>query len=352
MSATLKDVAQLAGVSLTTASHAMNGKPVNENTRVKVLEAAKKLKYHTSAIGRNLITNRSNTIGMFIINSKRVKDMTEEISYYYAMLKGALSSIQQHDYVFNFEVIDWEDIEDGSFIAKKVFSRAIDGMILVPQFMYHYSFMTLLEEEKFPYVIINPSIGIRPENTVRIDNYRGGYLAADHLLSLGHKDIAIINGPENHKDSYDREKGFLSRLLESGIRYDRNHVAYSDFTNNGGYEAAREILRNTGKKPSAIFCANDYMASGAMAAIYESGLKVPADMSVLGYDDTDIARCIYPGLSTIRSAVKELGFLAAERVLELVERRNRNSDIKDGLAPEEIVLAPELIVRGSTSVYE
>ncbi len=349
MSATLKDVAALAGVSLTTASHALNDKPVNEHTREKVNAAAKKLKYHTSAIGRNLITNKSNTIGMFIINSNRTTDMTEEISYYYAMLKGALSSIQQHDYVFNFEVVYWEDIDDKNFIAKKVFSRAIDGMILVPQFMYHYSFMSLLEEEKFPYVIINPSISIRPENTVRIDNYRGGYLAADYLLSLGHKDMTFINGPENHKDSYDRERGFLSRLLESGFRFDRNNIVYSDFTNEGGYAAAKELLTNAGRRPTAIFCSNDYMASGAMTAVSEAGLKVPGDMSLMGYDDTDIARCIYPGLTTMRSAVKELGFMAAERVLELVDRRGNNPEELTALG--EIVLEPTLVKRGSTAQF-
>ena len=347
MSATLKDVAALAGVSLTTASHALNGKPVNERTKGKVLEAAKKLKYHTSAIGRNLITNKSNTIGMFIINSNRSTDMTEEISYYYAMLKGALTSIQQHDYVFNFEVIYWEDIGDKNFIAKKVFSKAIDGMILVPQFMYHYSFMTLLEEEKFPYVIINPSINLKPENTVRIDNYRGGYLAADHLLSLGHKEMAFINGPENHKDSYEREKGFLSRLLESGIRYNRSNIVYSDFTNEGGYAAAKELLATMDNRPTAIFCANDYMASGAVTAVSEAGLKVPGDIALMGYDDTDIARCIYPSLTTMRSAVKELGFMAAERVLELVDRKDKNPEELDAL--DEIVLIPTLVKRGSTA---
>lgn len=345
MPATLKDVAALAGVSLTTASHALNGKQVNAQTREKVLEAAKKLKYHTSAIGRNLITNKSNTIGMFILNSKKSRDMTEEISYYYAMLKGALASIQQHDYVFNFEVIDWEDIEDKNFVAKKVFSRSIDGMILVPQFMYHYSFMSLLEEERFPYVIINPNFGVRPENSVRIDNFKGGYLAADHLLSLGHKDIAFINGPENHKDSYDRERGFLTRLLESGIRYDRNNIVYSDFTNDGGYNATRKILDEKSGLPGAIFCSNDYMASGAMTAICEAGMKVPEDISLVGYDDTDIARCVYPKLTTIKSAVKELGFLAAERVLELIERKDRETEL------HEIILEPSLVARGSTRRY-
>ncbi len=344
MPATLKDVALLAGVSLATASHALNGKRVKAETRERVLDAAKKLQYHRSTIGRNLIKNRSNIIGMFVLNSKKSRDMTEEISYYYAMLKGALSSVQQHDYVFNFEVIDWEDLESKNYIEKKIYSRSIDGMILVPQFMYHYSFMSILEKECFPYVIINPSIDIEPKNTVRIDNYTGAYLAADYLLKLGHKNIAFINGPKDHKDSYEREKGFLARLLESGICYNKDEIVYADFTHDGGYDAILKILKNKNKIPDAVFCSNDYMASGAMAAIYESGMEVPGDISLIGYDDTDIARCIHPKLTTIKSDVKRMGILAAERVLQLISLKGKESKL------DEIVLKPNLIIRNSTAV--
>ena len=344
MASTLKDVATLAGVSLTTASHALNGKRVNAETREKVLAASKKLKYHTSAIGRNLITNKSNTIGMFVLNSKKSRDMTEEITYYYGMMLGALACIQQHDYVFNFEVINWEDLEDKNFIAKKVYSRAIDGMILVPQFMYHYSFLNVLEEEKFPYVVIDPYVGIRPENSISVDNYRGGYLAADYLLSLGHRDIVFINGPENHIDASTRERGFLARLLESSIQYDRDHIFYSDFTHEGGDAAVKRMLEDRLLHPTAIFCANDYMASGAVAALLEAGLHIPGDVSVVGYDDTDIARCIHPKLTTVKTAVKELGYLAAERVLHLIKDKDTHT-FQDH---PEIILSPTLIAREST----
>jgi len=344
MASTLKDVATLAGVSLTTASHALNGKRVNAETKEKVLAASKKLKYHTSSIGRNLITNKSNTIGMFILNSKKNRDMTEEITYYYSMMKGALACIQQYDYVFNFEAIDWEDLEDKNFIAKKVYSRAIDGMILIPQYMYHYSFLHILEEEKFPYVIIDPNVGIHPENSVSIDNFQGGYLASDFLLSLGHRTIVFINGPEDHIDSNTREKGFLTRLLESSIQYDRKNIIYSDFTHEGGYRSIKKILAENRLHHTAIFCANDYMASGAIAALMEAGIRIPGDISVVGYDDTDIARCIYPKLTTIRTAVKEIGFLAAERVLKLIDDRAKS--VQNNY--QAIILSPTLIERDST----
>jgi DNA-binding LacI/PurR family transcriptional regulator len=344
MPSSLKDVAALAGVSITTASRALNGKGVNVHTRERILEAVKKLKYHPSAIGKNLINNKSNTIGMYILNTRKSRDMTEEISYYYAMIKGALSCIQKYDYVFNFEVLDWEDLDKHNVFAKKIYGRTIDGLILVPQFMYHYSFLNLLEEEQFPFVIIDPKVGIKPENSVSVDNYRGGCLAADHLLSLGHSRIAFINGPETHVDSQTREKGFLSRLLGSSIRFDRSEIIYSDFTNEGGYDAAKRILSDSGRIPTAIFCANDYMASGALAAISSLGLRIPDDISLMGYDDTDIARCIYPKLTTIRTSVKDIGFLAAERVLHLIASNKKQT----AEAYPEIMLEPTLIVRDST----
>ncbi len=344
MASTLKDVAILAGVSLTTASHCLNGKRANEQTREKVLAAAKKLKYHTSTIGRNLITNKSNTIGMYVLNSRNSRDMTEEITYYYGMMKGALACIQEHDYVFNFEVINWEELEEKNFIAKKVYGRSIDGMILVPQFMYHYGFLNLLEEEKFPYVIIDPKFGIKPENSVSVENFKGGYLASDYLISLGHKQIIFINGPENHIDSSTREQGFLTRLLESSIQYDRKQIIYSDFTHEGGYASVKKMLADHSLHPTALFCANDYMASGAIAALMEAGIRVPGDISVIGYDDTDIARCIYPKLTTIRIAVKDLGFLAAERVLNLIDNKMGVSHHEYS----EILLAPTLVIRDST----
>lgn len=345
MPATLKDVAALARVSLTTASHALNGKTVNEQTRERVLEAAKKLKYHTSVIGRNLIKNSSNTIEILILNSRKSKDMTDEISYYYKMLQGAFSCIQKYDYLFSFQVKYWEDIENTDYIMKKVYSRSIDGMILIPQFMYYHDFVSILEEEKFPYVIINPSIGIKNESRVVIDNYKGAYLAADHLLQSGHKDIVFINGPDNHFDSHSREKGFFARLLQEGIRFDSNNVIYSDFTNDGGYQAMREVLSKGDIRPTAVFCANDYMATGAMAAIYDAGLSVPGDISVVGYDDTDVARAVYPKLTTISVDIKKVGYLAAERVFELIYNKGKEYDLN---YLDEITLEPSLIERGST----
>lgn len=342
MPATLKDVAALARVSLTTASHALNGKPVNEQTRQRVIEAAKKLKYHTSTIGRNLIKNKSNIIGMVILNSKKSRDMTEEISYYYAMIKGALASIQQHGYVFNFEVTYWEDMDVSEFIAKKVYGRSLDGIIIVPQFNYHYSFLSILQEEDFPYTIINPATPIKAQNRVIMDNYKGALIAADYIHELGHKNVAFINGPKYHFDAQQREKGFLSSLLNNGIKFNRKNLIYSDFTIEGGYESMKKILSQNNEVPTAVFCANDYMASGAMTAIYEAGFKVPDDISVIGYDDTDIARAVYPKLTTIKSAIKELGFLSAERVLELIEKKDKADESK------EIILQPKLIVRGST----
>lgn len=342
MATKLKDVAMLANVSITTASHALNGKAVNEDTKNRVLEAAKKLNYHKSIIGRNLITNRSNTIGMFILNSKSSRDMTEEISYYYRMIMGVLSSAQRHGYLFNFEVQYWEDIKHNEFIEQKVLSRSIDGMILIPQFTYSYDFLSVLEKESFPYVIINPNTEIKPASKAIIDNFEGGYMAANYLLEIGHKDLFFINGPRNHIDSISRENGFFMKLIEDGVKFNREKITYSDFTSEGGYYAMKQVLDFCDSIPTAIFCANDYMAAGALRAIFDRGLRVPEDISLIGYDDTDIAKTVYPRLTTIAAPIKELGFIVAERVFEMIDNKIQEP------ALSQIVMKPELVVREST----
>lgn len=341
MATTLKDVANLAKVSLTTASHALNGKPVKEATRERVLKAADKLNYYSSKIGRNLTQNRSYTIGMIILNSRKHKDMTTKISYYYAMITGALNIIEKNGYSFDFSVKYWEDALKEGYIEKKAFSHSVDGIIFVPQFVYNYHFLPALDHEKFPYLIINPSSTVNKANTLIIDNLDGGYQAAKHLADYGHRDIVFINGPANHYDAQIREKGFTMYLLEHGIRLKRSDVIYSDFTNEGGYNAMSQLLQK-GKIPTAVFCGNDYMAAGVMAAIYDRGLRIPQDISVVGFDNNDLAEAVYPKLTTVISPAKEAGKKAAERILALIQEKENSSSL------DQIVLPTSLNVRDST----
>ncbi|HOV64421.1 MAG TPA: hypothetical protein PLG43_11130, partial [Spirochaetia bacterium] len=173
-----------------TASLALKNKPVS---------AKAKLNYVTRSAGLSLKSGKSFSVGLYILNSRTNRDLTEECSYVYAMLKGVLEETAHRNYSFNLEIGYWEDIETNNFILKKVYSRSIDGAIIVPQYSFHYSFLNALEDLSSPYVICNPMVNIDLAKTVAVNNYQGAFLAEREK-----RRIAVINGPRNH---YDRDWG-------------------------------------------------------------------------------------------------------------------------------------------------
>ncbi|CEP69529.1 Transcription regulator HTH, LacI [Moorella glycerini] len=338
MKTTLKDVAALAGVSLATASLALNnGKGVSAETRERVLAAARKLNYVQSTIGRNLITGRSYTVGLYILNASNNPDLTGECSYFYPLLRGVWSEAEKEGYSLNFAVKLWEEIEQSNFIVQKALDQSIDGMIIIPQYNYHYSFLQELERLGFPYVIINPMICLDRGKSIALDNYLGAALATQYLIDQGFTRLGFINGPPNHHDAIIREKGFIETAARAGIKVDRDLIEYGDFTTRSGYQAMNRILTR-GVVPEGLFCANDYMASGAMHALYDHGYLVPRDVAIIGYDDTDVASSVYPQLTTVRNPTYEIGKAAMQRLL---------SYIKGETSLQEIIFKPELIIRES-----
>ncbi len=341
MPATLKDVAKLAKVSVATASLALKNKPVSAKARAAVFEAAKKLNYVAGSAGLSLKSGKSFSVGLYILNSRTNRDLTNECSYFYAMLKGVLEETAHRNYSFNFEIGYWEDIEKNNFILDKAYSRSIDGAIIVPQYSFHYSFLKALEDLSFPYVICNPMVNIDPAKTVTVNNYQGAFLAVRFLAERGKRRIAVINGPKNHYDAMERAKGFNEAVVRLGLTIVPEYIAYGDFTIAGGYGAAVSMLDSAKDHPDGIFCANDYMAAGAIRALNERGLKVPGDVSIVGFDDTDISKGLSPSLTTVKNPTFETGKKAAERLFCLIE----NPDA----AYEPIVLEPQIVERESTS---
>ncbi|AOQ23494.1 HTH-type transcriptional repressor CytR [Moorella thermoacetica] len=338
MKTTLKDVAALAGGSLATASLALNnGKGVSAETRQRVLAAARKLNYVQSSIGRNLITGRSYTVGLYILNAQNNPDLTGECAYFYPLLRGVWNVAEKEGYSLNFAVKLWEEIEQSNFIIQKALDQSIDGMIIIPQYTYYYSFLQELERIGFPYVLINPVTCLDRGKSITLDNYLGASLATQYLIDQGVTRLGFINGPPNHHDAIVRERGFIETAARAGIKVDRELIEYGDFTTRSGYQAMNKILEREGA-PEGLFCANDYMATGAMHALYNHGYRVPQDVAIIGYDDTDVASSVYPQLSTVRNPTYEIGQAAMQRLLAYIQGET-------GLP--EIVFKPELIIRES-----
>jgi DNA-binding LacI/PurR family transcriptional regulator len=199
--------------------------------------------------------------------------------------------------------------------------------MIVPQFLTDYPFLGLLQARAFPYVMFRPARFGSDVNFVDIENATGGRIVADLLIKLGHRRIAMINGPKTHVDAMERERGFLERLAGAGI-YDVVK-RYGDFLIKSGFNAMNEILID--ERPDAVFCANDYMAAGAIKLLSESGFRVPHDVTVIGYDNNDICLGTVPSLTTVDHRLEELGQCLGKGLLDLIERRS--TEVRKSILP-------------------
>jgi LacI family transcriptional regulator len=213
----------------------------------------------------------------------------------------------------------------------------VDGLVLMGADLGERE-LARLAEAGVPTVSVDGELTGPRTACVTSDNHAGGALAAGHLHALGHERIATIAGPRGHATSRDRLRGFREELRRLGAPVPREYVVAGDFYTESGAEAGRRLLA-LAQPPTAIFAASDLMAIGAIQAIRGSGLRVPRDVAVVGFDDAQVASLVDPPLTTVRQDKRGLGSAAGEAVVALVE---------DAEAPARIVLPVELVVRGST----
>lgn len=338
MQVTIREVAKAAGVSCATASLALNGKSVNEDTRQRVIQVARNLGYQRNTIAHNLITGKSSTIGMYVLNSPYWTDMTETVSHYH-LLRGVLFAIAERGYSLNFEVHSWGDSPE-AFLLSKAFSKSIDGMLIMPQFLSGaYSFVNALEERDFPFVMLNPASPIKRFRNVTVDNYTGMFRVLQHLSKSNLRHVAFVNGPREHLDALTREHSFIDNLSRFSMKLFHGMVFNGKFTFEGGYAAACELLKHG--RPDAIVCSNDAMAAGVLRALTIWGIRVPDDVSVVGYEDTEYALATYPQLTSVRFSLFDVGRLAATRLLEIINEPEKSVDHL------QVLVEPELIIRES-----
>ena len=333
--ATLKDVAALAGVSPATASLALNGGPVNEKTREIVKKAAQQLDYFPNKIGRMLNSGRSNTIELVILTSDLVPNIVRRTSLFYYLMEGILTVADENNLSMRFAVKSYEHDDVNAYFSELIGSRTVEGVIILPQFVRASGFSQVLERAKFPFVMLRPSAFGTDVSFVDMGNFEGARMAAQILVDGGAKRLGIINGPASHVDAIERERGFTDTLFKAGAAL----VAKVNgaYTIESGYEAMAQIVASK-NVPEAVFCANDYMAAGAIKYLASRGLRVPQDVAVVGYDNTDVAVAIEPELTTIDSRFYDLGNALARGLISL---------IKDPSGQVQTTVPPRLVVRRS-----
>ncbi|MFC5474952.1 LacI family DNA-binding transcriptional regulator [Paraherbaspirillum soli] len=326
--ATIKDVARKAGVSYTTVSHVLNRtRPVSDDARMRVLDAATALAYVPSALARSLKSKATGTIGLIIPNNTN--------PYFSEVARG----IEDGCYAAGYSVILCNSDDDPAKqrdYLNMLLTKRCDGLIVAT---LGQADGELLRKMKVPTVLLDRAPKDMAIDLVAVDNVAGGALAAQHLLSLGRRRIACISGPEQIEVARERVNGLRQTLQAAAVALPPEWCLYADFTSAGGYLAARRLLALR-PAPDAIFCCNDLMAFGALRAAAESAVAVPEALAVVGFDDIDLAQFVHPTLTSVAQNTRKLGQLTAQCLLQRIANPGR--------PVQRQTVAPELHVRGST----
>jgi len=329
MRVTLKDVANLAGVSSVTVSNVLNNRPnVSKATRAKVQKAIQKTGYTANLAARGLAGGRTNTIGMLLPDlatqylGEIVRGASDEVrSAGMEMLISTASDIARE----RNQVAFLQNITDGLLL---VLPRMADDVLIV------------VDKAGIPVVVIDHRGSKIMLPSVDVDNYRGARAATEYLIALGHQWIGFVSGPKGYEATSARLKGYKEALSNAGLAFDTGLLAEGDFFQPSGFAAGRRLL-SLPKPPTAIFVSNDLMAFGVIEAIKEHGLRVPNDVSVVGFDDIPMASQVYPPLTTVRQPLYQMGVAAARIMMAMLH----------GVEPpsSRITLPTELVERATAT---
>lgn len=328
MRITIKDVARVAGVHSSTVSRVITGKScISEKTTQRVLSVIEELNYTPNALARGLKTKKIKTLAMLI------PDIANP--FFAGLARGVEDTANKYGY--NVILCNTDDcLEKEANYLRLLVEKCIEGVILATA-KIRDNIIAELERTSCPYILLSRNIRGVKENSISVDDITGGYLATEYLITLGHCNIAHISGPYNTTVALDRIMGYKKALQDYGVPFQRIYLKEGDFRIKGGYQEMRQLLQLR-VPPTAIFTANDLLAIGAMEAIREKGYDVPADFSIVGFDDIKIASYLSPPLTTIRQPMVKMGSLAIIKLLEKIEYK---------VSHPNIMIKPELIERKS-----
>lgn len=308
----IEDVAAEAGVSMKTVSRVLNREPnVAESTRRRVEAAVEKLRYKPHPSARTLAGRRSYLVAMLYDNPSSNYLMEVEL--------GLLDACQAHHYNLMLAPLVYDARDIVGKVEALVEQSRLDGVVLTPPITDDPAVLARLDGLGLPYASISPMEANRRIG-VTVDERNAVREMMAHLVALGHRRIAHIKGHPAHGASGWRLAGYRDGLRAAGLRFDPALVVDGEFSYDSGFAATQRLL-DLPRPPTAVFAANDDMAAGAIGAICERGLRVPRDVSVCGFDDTPIARHIYPALTTVRQPTREMGRLAGLELLAAVRER-------------------------------
>jgi len=324
----IKDIARAAGVSHSTVSRALADSPlVAAETKQRIQRLAHEMGYIPSAIARGLVTRRTATVGLVVT--------TIADPFIAEIVRGIEETALDHDY--SLILCDSQaDSERELACVRALREKRVDA-IIVTSSRVGSLYVPLLEQLGVPVVLINNQHEGRYVHSVCTDNLKGGELVGHYLAACGHRRIAYISGPPGVHSSFERLEGCRAALREHGLEIADDWIFPGDGRTDGGERSIDLLLKRT-PRPTAVFCYNDMTAIGAMRVAKESGLRVPHDLSIIGYDDIAFAVYVDPPLTTVAQHKHTLGQRAMDLTLSILDGREETSDI---------VLMPYLVERAS-----
>lgn len=318
---TIDDVATLSGVGRTTVSRVLNGGPnVRDEVRERVQRAVAMLNYKVNVQARFLAGGASRQLTLVHASDLDV----EPNSYYQSGLElGALRACSERGFMLNTLTVNPADPGYCQRILESIASLRSEGIILTPPFSDDLALVQTLIEHKCPVVCVSGGDAVAQiAGAVGIDDEAGGHAMARHLISLGHRSFGFIDGLEEHLSAARRLDGFRRALNEAGIGAEGGagqlQIARGNFTFRSGIEIAETMLASA-HRPTALVCANDDMAAGAMLTAHRMGLEIPADLSVSGFDDTPVSEIIWPPLTTVHQPIRRIGHGAVQLVTQAIQ---------------------------------
>ena len=328
---TIKDVAKLARVSYSTVSNVItNSRPVSSKARAGVEAAIKQLNYLPSGVARSLRHRTTSTIGLLISNITN--------PFFAELARGIENACYRNSYSVILCNSEDDPIREETYL-RVLMERRIDGLI-VGSTGDDPALSEMLKNVHCPVLLVDRPLPELRGATVQTDHERGGYLAAKHLLDLGHRAIGFIGGPLKQSPSAERLRGFLLGLREQKIKIPRGWIVEADFSVQGGYRVAHRLMG--ARRPTAIFAGNDMTAIGVLSFASEKKIRVPDELSVVGFDGIELGRYIKPALTTIDQSIQRLGEIAAAALIRSM------LDDRAGRVPETHSIEPKLLIRGST----
>ncbi|WP_339155946.1 LacI family DNA-binding transcriptional regulator [Actinomadura luteofluorescens] len=329
--ATLRTIAEAAGVDVSTVSRVLNGSPddaqraASRETADEIRRWAARLDYRPNPHATSLRTQRSNLVGVLV---PRLSDLVLATIY-----EGIEDAAARHG-LTTFVMNSHDRPEQQRARTELALSRHVDGLVFGDAHA-DAAFLDEIAARRVPFVLVSRHAGGHP--SVTCDDRLGGRLVADHLLALGHRRVGVIAGEPFASTGADRTAGFVDRYREAGFPVPGSHVVHSGFDAAGGRAAAERLLRH-GPQPTAIFAVNDFAAIGALGVLRDQGLRPGEDVAVAGYNDTPLAAELPIPLTSVRSPMHEMGARALDLLVDLLA----------GGTPTSERLPPSLVVRAST----